>query len=108
MAVDLKSAEGVAVVRKLCNQVAILSMLSDERVSRGGQHSIFSKPVSDPIAQSDVLIEPYRPGVMEKMGLGPETLCKENPRLIYARLTGFGQTGMPPPPSPSSFLPPTP
>lgn len=41
----------------------------------------------------DVLIEPYRPGVMEKLNLGPDTLLKENPRLIYARLTGFGQTG---------------
>lgn len=42
---------------------------------------------------SDVLIEPYRPGVMEKLNLGPDILLKENPRLIYARLTGFGQTG---------------
>lgn len=42
---------------------------------------------------SDVLIEPYRPGVMEKLGLGPDALLKENPRLIYARLTGFGGNG---------------
>ena len=32
-------------------------------------------------------------GVMEKLGLGPEVLLKENPGLIYARLTGYGQTG---------------
>lgn len=43
--------------------------------------------------QSDVLIDPYRPGVLEKLHLGPEILMKDNPRLIYARLTGFGQTG---------------
>ncbi|XP_029434960.1 alpha-methylacyl-CoA racemase [Rhinatrema bivittatum] len=43
---------------------------------------------------SDVLIEPFRQGVMEKLGLGPETVLQENPRLIYARLTGFGQSGM--------------
>lgn len=43
--------------------------------------------------RSDVLIEPFRPGVMEKLGLGPERLMSANPRLIYARLTGFGQTG---------------
>uniref|UniRef100_U5EV35 Putative l-carnitine dehydratase/alpha-methylacyl-coa racemase n=1 Tax=Corethrella appendiculata TaxID=1370023 RepID=U5EV35_9DIPT len=43
--------------------------------------------------KSDVLIEPFRPGVMEKLGLGPDVLMKENPRLIYARLTGFGQSG---------------
>ena len=35
-----------------------------------------------------------RPGVMEKLGLSPETLADLNPRLIYARLTGFGQTGI--------------
>lgn len=44
-------------------------------------------------AQADILIEPYRPGVMEKLGLGPEVLLSANPRLIYARLTGFGQSG---------------
>ena len=38
--------------------------------------------------KSDVLIEPFRPGVMERHGLGPEILLKDNPRLIYARLTG--------------------
>ncbi|EDS43788.1 alpha methylacyl-coa racemase [Culex quinquefasciatus] len=43
--------------------------------------------------KSDVLIEPFRPGVMEKLGLGPSELMRENPRLIYARLTGFGQNG---------------
>ncbi|XP_020710028.2 alpha-methylacyl-CoA racemase [Athalia rosae] len=43
--------------------------------------------------QSDVLIDPYRPGVLEKLGLGPEILMKSNSRLIYARLTGFGQSG---------------
>ncbi|NXQ97093.1 AMACR racemase, partial [Sagittarius serpentarius] len=42
---------------------------------------------------ADVLIEPFRHGVMEKLGLGPEVLLQENPRLIYARLTGFGQAG---------------
>jgi len=43
--------------------------------------------------QADVLIEPFRPGVLEKLGLGPEVLLASNPRLIVARLTGFGQTG---------------
>lgn len=42
---------------------------------------------------SDVIIEPFRKGVMEKLGLGPDTLMKENKKLIYARLTGYGQTG---------------
>ncbi|KAL1123975.1 hypothetical protein AAG570_001745 [Ranatra chinensis] len=43
--------------------------------------------------KSDVLIECYRPGVMEKLGIGPKVLMSENERLIYARLSGFGQTG---------------
>ncbi|KAM6975291.1 alpha-methylacyl-CoA racemase [Tautogolabrus adspersus] len=62
VALNLKSSEGVAVLRKLC-------------------------------VQSDVVLEPYRKGVMEKLGLGPHELLKENPRLIYARLTGYGQSG---------------
>ncbi len=44
-------------------------------------------------SQADVIIEPYRPGVMENLGLGPNVLMESNPRLVYARLTGFGQTG---------------
>ncbi|CAH1984312.1 unnamed protein product [Acanthoscelides obtectus] len=43
--------------------------------------------------QSDVLIEPFRKGVMEKLGLGPTVLLEANPQLIYARLTGYGQEG---------------
>jgi len=43
----------------------------------------------------DVVIEPFRPGVMEKLGLGPDVLMRANPRLIYARMTGWGQTGDP-------------
>jgi len=43
--------------------------------------------------QADVLIEPFRPGVMERLGLGPDHVTNENPRLVYARLTGFGQSG---------------
>lgn len=42
---------------------------------------------------ADVLIEGNRPGVMERLGLGPESLMAANDRLIYARMTGYGQTG---------------
>lgn len=41
----------------------------------------------------DVVVEQFRPGVMERLGLGYETLKKENPSLIYCSLTGYGQTG---------------
>lgn len=40
-------------------------------------------------SKSDVLIDPFRPGVLERLGLGPQILLKDNPRLIYARLTGI-------------------
>ncbi|KAM3964743.1 alpha-methylacyl-CoA racemase [Aphomia sociella] len=62
ISVDLKTKEGVGIVKKLC-------------------------------ASSDVLLDTFRPGVLEKLGLGPNTLLKDNSRLIYARLTGFGQNG---------------
>lgn len=42
---------------------------------------------------ADVLIEGYRPGVMERLGLGPSILLERNPRLIYGRMTGWGQEG---------------
>ncbi|XP_045421766.1 alpha-methylacyl-CoA racemase isoform X3 [Lemur catta] len=44
-------------------------------------------------ARADVLLEPFRCGVMEQLQLGPEILQRENPKLIYARLSGFGQSG---------------
>lgn len=62
IAVDLKSAAGPDVVRRLADQ-------------------------------ADVLIEGLRPGVTERLGLGPKECLASNPRLVYARMTGWGQTG---------------
>lgn len=45
------------------------------------------------VAHADVLIEGFRPGVMERLGLGPDELLAANPRLVYARMTGWGQEG---------------
>lgn len=42
---------------------------------------------------SDVLLEGFRPGVMERLGLGPEVITQRNPRLVYGRMTGWGQDG---------------
>lgn len=42
---------------------------------------------------ADVFIEGFRPGVAERLGVGPDALCARNPRLVYGRMTGWGQTG---------------
>jgi alpha-methylacyl-CoA racemase len=47
----------------------------------------------DLIAAADVLIEGFRPQVMERLGLGPDVVLQRNPRLVYGRMTGWGQTG---------------
>lgn len=62
VAIDLKSAAGRALARRLARS-------------------------------ADVLIDPFRPGVLEKLGLGPDVLCAENPRLVYGRMTGFRRDG---------------
>ena len=43
--------------------------------------------------QADVILEGFRPGVMERLGLGPEVCLERNPKLIYGRMTGWGQSG---------------
>jgi alpha-methylacyl-CoA racemase len=45
------------------------------------------------IEQADALIDPYRPGVCEKLGFGPDACLARNPKLVFARMTGWGQTG---------------
>jgi alpha-methylacyl-CoA racemase len=49
--------------------------------------------VRDLARRADGLIEGFRPGVMERLGLGPDVLLADNPRLAYGRMTGWGQTG---------------
>ena len=62
IAVDLKSADGVVLVKRL-------------------------------VGEADALIEGFRPGVMERLGLGPDVCLDVNPRLVYGRMTGWGQDG---------------
>lgn len=45
------------------------------------------------IAGANILVEGFRPGVMERLGLGPDEALKANPRLVFGRMTGWGQTG---------------
>ena len=49
--------------------------------------------VLDLLANADALIEGFRPGVMERLGLGPDVVQARNPRLVYGRMTGWGQEG---------------
>jgi alpha-methylacyl-CoA racemase len=49
--------------------------------------------VLDLIEKADGLIEGFRPGTTERLGIGPDTALKRNPRLVYGRMTGFGQEG---------------
>jgi alpha-methylacyl-CoA racemase len=45
------------------------------------------------LERADVLIEGFRPGVMERLGFGPESVAARNPKLVYGRVTGWGQHG---------------
>ncbi|MFJ3905319.1 CaiB/BaiF CoA transferase family protein [Streptomyces sp. NPDC090025] len=49
--------------------------------------------VLDLVDRADILIEGYRPGVAERLGVGPDVCLARNPRLVYGRMTGWGQTG---------------
>src|SRR5438046_3833585 len=49
--------------------------------------------VLDLLANADALIEGFRPGVMERLGLGPDAVQARNPKLVYGRMTGWGQEG---------------
>jgi len=45
------------------------------------------------VERADILLEGFRPGVMERLGLGPADCHARNPRLVYGRMTGWGQQG---------------
>jgi alpha-methylacyl-CoA racemase len=71
-------------------------------VSAGGRAEVVPVDLKEPagrdtvlalVDDADVLMEGFRPGVMERLGLGPEECLARNPRLVYARLTGWGQDG---------------
>lgn len=89
-------ADVISVVRPLELEAALHNPHFDTGKRRIGLD--LKKPAGQRIARSlasraDVVMEAYRPGVMERLGLGPEDLRHENADLIYLRLTGYGQTG---------------
>ena len=76
--------------------------LGDRQNIVGRGRSVVQADLKDPaararvlalLAQADVLVEGCRPGVMERLGLGPDAVAALNPRLVYGRITGWGQTG---------------
>jgi alpha-methylacyl-CoA racemase len=80
---------------------ATVDLYEGSRVLDRGRRSI-SLNLKDPrsaaivlqlLKSTDILLEGYRPGVMERMGLGPEVCLQANPKLIYGRVTGWGQSG---------------
>jgi len=71
-------------------------------ISQRGRAQRYSADLKNPddgaavrhlLRTADALIEGFRPGTMERLGLGPETVLEDNPRLVYGRVTGWGQTG---------------
>ena len=75
---------------------------ADKDILRRGRSEIVTLDLKQPegaaqaralIAAADGLIEGYRPGVMERLGLGPDDVRAGNPRLVYGRMTGWGQEG---------------
>jgi|TARA_R100000005_G_C5002867_1_gene210708 alpha-methylacyl-CoA racemase len=88
-------ADVICIDRKSSENAPAISVLSR------GKRSI-SLNLKDPadvktalrlVKRSDVLLEGFRPGVMERLGLGPDVCLKTNPALIYGRMTGWGQEG---------------
>ena len=88
-------ADVVSVVRPTQGSVPVGSLLNR------GKRSVFAdlkseqgrQLVLDLVENADVLIEGMRPGVMERLGLGPDACMARNPRLVYGRMTGWGQSG---------------
>ncbi|RYX91477.1 MAG: CoA transferase [Comamonadaceae bacterium] len=77
-----------------------LLMRNDSTVDRGRESIAVDMKsprgielVLELVAKADILIEGFRPGVMEKLGLGPDACLARNARLVYGRMTGWGQTG---------------
>lgn len=91
---------GARVIRVDRMQPSMLASRPDDPLGRGKQsiRADLKNPAAVEILlrlldRADVLLDPYRPGVLERYGLGPEVLGARNPKLIYARLTGYGQSG---------------
>ncbi|MDQ6608160.1 MAG: CoA transferase [Actinomycetota bacterium] len=92
---------GAEVIRlDRADQAGVLGAVSADTVGRG--RPSVAVDLKDPAGielvlrlaeRADALIEGFRPGVMERLGLGPEAVLGRNPRVVYGRMTGYGQDG---------------
>ena len=88
--VDRKEASGLGVPRPAKFDLLLRNRRS---VPLDLKDPAATELVLDMVSTSDVLIEGFRPGVAERLGLGPAVCLKRNPKLIYGRITGWGQDG---------------
>ena len=88
-------AEVLAVDRPASGQAGWLALFTRgrRRVAVDLKHPEGPKVVLDLVAGADALVEGFRPGVAERLGIGPEACLARNPRLVYGRVTGWGQDG---------------
>src|SRR5258708_5206518 len=86
-------AEGIRIERKGVNNSRKESALNWGRrtIAVDLKNPAAIKTVLALVERADALIEGLRPGVMERLGLGPEICLEHNPRLVYGRMTGWGQ-----------------
>lgn len=89
---SLKAKEGVELMKTLLSKAPSGCSDPNCKCSTGQQCGCASNKNKD-LWRADVLIDPFRPGVLERLGLGPDVLLKQNPSLIIARLTGFRREG---------------
>ena len=88
--VDRKTDPGIGLPRERWNDVMLRgrrSLTLDLKTADGVEAALRL------IEKADALIEGFRPGVMERLGLGPDVVLARNPRVVYGRMTGWGQTG---------------
>ena len=94
---------GAEVIRVSRPSGSMLSMAQNEKLDFGNRGKrCIALNLKDPhaadvvlrlVESADAIIEGYRPGVMEKLGLGPEVCLARNPRIVFGRMTGWGQDG---------------
>jgi len=94
---------GAEVIRVSRPSATMLSMAQNEKLDFGNRGKrCIALNLKDPhavdvvlrlVESADAIIEGYRPGVMEKLGLGPEACLARNPRIVFGRMTGWGQDG---------------